>query len=148
MTAFQALSDMLPLTRGKYVRQKHVYEHFSGHKLLKFHTQLRWARKVLYSRGIDINSQGRRRLFESGTAIEQLRFSPNAEGTSGGRRWEADSPLIRGGFGGPPPRKFCNSRWLKKRFCCTLRPFLIVKLSLFYRHYSYILNAYHSLFRL
>ena len=29
VTAFQALSDMLPLTRGKYAWQKHVYEHFS-----------------------------------------------------------------------------------------------------------------------
>ena len=52
------------------------------------------------------------------------------------------------GFEWSPPRKFCNSRWLKKRFCCTLRPFLLVNLSLFYRHHSYFSNAYHSLFRL
>ena len=35
------------------------------------------------------------------------------------------TPLSLGGGGGwgPPTRKFSNSKWLKKRFCCTLRPF-------------------------
>ena len=31
------------------------------------------------------SNQGRRRLFESGTAIERRQRSPSAEGTSGGR---------------------------------------------------------------
>ena len=90
--------------------------------------------------------QGRRRHFKSGTAIEQRWCSPSAEGTRGGGE--------RGREGGwPPSRKgglgnFRNSRWLKQRFCCTLRPFLLVNFSLFYRRYCYISNAYHSLFRL
>ena len=47
--------------------------------------------------------QGRRRLSESGTAIEHRWYSPSADGTRGGGG-------TRGGFGGPLPRKFCNSR--------------------------------------
>ena len=73
--------------------------------------------------------QGRRRLLESGTAIEHRWCSPSASSTRRERTRGGLIPsLVRGG---PPPRKFCNSRWLKKLFCCTLRPFLLVNLSLF-----------------
>ena len=47
--------------------------------------------------------QGRRRLFESGTAIERGRRSPRAEGTSGGQHGRGYVPLSLGGFGGSPP---------------------------------------------
>ena len=53
--------------------------------------------------------QGRRRHFESGTAIERRRRSPNVEGTSGGEHERGYVPLSLGGFGGSPPRlNFCN----------------------------------------
>ena len=56
------------------------------------------------------SKQGRRRLFESGTAIERRRRSLSAECTSGGggRAREGVSSLSLGGFWGPPPWKFCN----------------------------------------
>ena len=44
--------------------------------------------------------QGRRRLFESGTAIERRRRQPSAEGTSGGRAREGVRPPSFGGGGG------------------------------------------------
>ena len=75
-------------------------------------------------------------------------FSKVVRPLNGGGRGREVDPLLLGGFGGPLPRKFCNSRWLKKRFWCTLRPFLLVNLSLFYTHYSHISNAYHNLLRL
>ena len=43
--------------------------------------------------------QGRRRLLESGTAIEQRRCSPNADGTRGGGS-------TRGGLGDLPRENF------------------------------------------
>ena len=40
--------------------------------------------------------QGRRQLLESGTAIERIRRTPSAEGTSGGRAREGvRPPLVR-----------------------------------------------------
>ena len=43
--------------------------------------------------------QDRRRLLESGTAIERRRRSPSAEGTSGGEHERGYVPLLLGGFG-------------------------------------------------
>ena len=59
--------------------------------------------------------QGRRRLLESGTAIEHRLCSPSVDGTRGGggggeRTRGGLTVLSLGGFGGAPPRKFCNSR--------------------------------------
>ena len=52
---------------------------------------------------IEMNNQGRRRLLESGTAIERFRLSPSAEGTSGGRAREGvRPPLVKGVWGSPP----------------------------------------------
>ena len=48
-------------------------------------------------------NQGRRRLFESGTAIERRRPSPSVKGTSGGRAREGvRPPLVRGVWGISP----------------------------------------------
>ena len=55
---------------------------------------------------LQFKEQGRRRIFESGTAIERRRRSPSADGTSGGRAREGiQPPLVRGGggVGGSPP---------------------------------------------
>ena len=54
--------------------------------------------------------QGRRRLFESGTATEDRRCSSSADGTRGEMTRGGLTPLSPGGFWGPPPRKFYNSR--------------------------------------
>ena len=57
-------------------------------------------------------SQGRCRLFESGTAIEHFRFSPSAQGTSGGggggktKRGGGVTPLSKGGSGDLPKENF------------------------------------------
>ena len=50
--------------------------------------------------GMFATFQGRRWLFESGTAIERRRRSPSAKGMSGGRAREGvRPPLVRGGGG-------------------------------------------------
>ena len=51
--------------------------------------------------------QGRRRVLESGTAIERHRRSARAEGTSRGRAREGDfSPVRKGGSGDLPREIF------------------------------------------
>ena len=51
--------------------------------------------------------QGRRRLFESGTAIERRRRAPSAEGTSGGGgAREGYDPLSLGGLMDLPHENF------------------------------------------
>ena len=46
--------------------------------------------------------QGRRRLFESGTAIQRRRCSPSVKGTSGGEHERGLDPLSLGGLGDLP----------------------------------------------
>ena len=50
--------------------------------------------------------QGRRRLLESGTAIERRRRSPSAEGTSGGEHERGYDPFSLGGLGDLPHENF------------------------------------------
>ena len=47
-----------------------------------------------------VTIQGRRRLLESGTAIEHRWCSPSADGTRGGMRWH------KGGLGDLPQENF------------------------------------------
>ena len=51
---------------------------------------------------VSLSVQGRRRLLESGTAIERRRRSPSAEDTSGGRARGGHVPLSLGGLGISP----------------------------------------------
>ena len=60
-------------------------------------------RLVRFVQHVCVKIQGRRRLLESGTAIERRRCSPSAEGMSGGEHERGYGPLWFGGFGGCPP---------------------------------------------
>ena len=52
------------------------------------------------------DTQGRRRLLESGTAFERRRRSPSAEGTCGGEHERGYNPLSLGGLGDLPHENF------------------------------------------
>ena len=75
--------------------------------------------------------QGRRRLFKSGPAEEAIECRRHERGDY--------SPSRKGGFGGPPPRKFLNFERFYVRFngvLCVWDRILVVVVTIFcYKRY-------------
>ena len=82
-----------------------------------------------------MRKQGRRRVLKSGTAIERHRRSARAEGSSGGRAREGESPLLGRVVWAISPEKMFEFQMSVEVILMHFETIFACEFGLLYRHF-------------